>query len=726
MNVDQMGDVEALVPEFMAALGAAGGGEPAEPDMMKREAPDPSPARLALVKRMAKSIAADKVHWERDFKRMRANAALARRGASQEWADGKLYIANITQRVLNTKVAALYAKNPTLKVTRRHTMDFKLWDGSAATLQAAAMDPGGAGAPLIMDVTQGTQRRKMMDGLAKTLQIVGQYEVNRQKPPFKTMMKGMVKRATVAGVGYVKLSYQRSMEPTPEVVTRTSELEARIANIERLKADAHDKDGDGAGPDDADTEALRLALAELEAAPRVVTSQGLRFDYPEPDAIIPHRMMTELAGFGGADYVTEQFLWSPETIQELFGVDIDGGMATAYHPTEDRTMEGSAAGEADDDCRLCVWCSYNRKDGLVYWLVDGYKDFLSEPAPPPILLERFYPWFPLAFNMAFTTKEPMPPSDVELIQNMQEEYNRSRQALRDHRIANRPKYAYAAGAIDDEDITRLTTADAHEAIPVKGLAPGQKIEDLLQSVKHAGVDPGLYEVNGVFEDIQRTIGVQEADMGGTSGATATETSIAENARATGMSSNIDDMDMLLSELMQEAGRVLLMEMDDEAAVRIAGPGAIWPSLAPEDVMDILFMDVEAGSSGRPNKQAETQAFERLAPILMQVPGVKPEWMIRQAITRMDDKLDPTDAILDGIPAIMAMSRMAPGAGPPGGPANPQAEVQGGANGGTAGNAPDMQGGAGAGNAPMPPGAVMQPPAMPAPGSGARSMVNAAG
>ena len=51
--------------------------------------------------------------------------------------------------------------------------------------------------------------------------------------------------------------------------------------------------------------------------------------------------------------------------------------------------------EARGDPNALVWEIYNRKDGLVYVICDGYREFLKEPAGPEIYNERFYPWYAL-------------------------------------------------------------------------------------------------------------------------------------------------------------------------------------------------------------------------------------------------------------------------------------------------------------------------------------------
>ena len=58
---------------------------------------------------------------------------------------------------------------------------------------------------------------------------------------------------------------------------------------------------------------------------------------------------------------------------------------------------------------------------------------------------------------------------------------------------------------------------------------------------------------------------------------------------------------------------------------------MWPTLTKAEVARDLYLEIEAGSSGRPNQAQELQNFERLAPILMQLPGIKPSFLVKQAL-----------------------------------------------------------------------------------------------
>jgi hypothetical protein len=100
--------------------------------------------------------------------------------------------------------------------------------------------------------------------------------------------------------------------------------------------------------------------------------------------------------------------------------------------------------------------------------------------------------------------------------------------------------------------------------------------------------------------------------------------------------------------------------------------------------------------GRPNQQQDIANAQRLYPLLIQLPGIDPEFLAKDVLRRLDDRLDLTQAFKSALPSIVAMNGMATGGGPggPGGPTMPGAGAGPGA----------MQGPQGASNGPSP-GAV---------------------
>lgn len=626
--------------------------EPQPVSAIKRDAEKPGPSRAALVKSLVQKVERAKKHWKKAFDRMKEDTDfyMGKQWSSSDSDDR--YVANIVQRHVGQRVSALYAKNPKFVAKRRETLDFAAWEGDMSSFQSIQMSMQNSmqmGQPMdptmvqtLQDAQQGFERRRMMDKLAKTLEIVAHYQLQEQQPSFKGQMKQLVRRTCVNGIGYVKIGYQRTMEKRPEDIERITDITEQLTTLERLGADKQDEKF---SEDHAKTEQLRLLLASLQAKQDVIVREGIVFDFPMSNSIIVDPKCRQMSGFVGADWIAQEFILDIDEVKEVYKVDL-GKEFTAY---EDK-------GEGDDKCeKATVWEIYSKKDGLVYVVCDGYHDFLKEPEAPVLDLERFWPFFPLIFNEVDSDKDVIPPSDVRLLMPVQKEYNRARQALREHRFANRPLYATYEGALSEKDISNLQSHPANAVIKLQNLSPGQAVNSILQPVQHAPVDASLYDTSMLLDDMMRVVGSQEANLGGASGSTATEVSVAEGSRMSSLSSNVDDLEDFLGELARATGQVLLVQMDQQTVMKIAGPGAVWPQLTASEVAQELMLEVEAGSNGRPNKAIQIQNFERIAPILLQIPGMNPEFMAKEALKRMDDGMDITDAIRAALPSIVAMN-----------------------------------------------------------------------
>jgi len=707
----------SLDNEPLEAMGGISDNELAEPvkSGMRRDAPTPDPSTAALVTQWQGKVKLAKKHWEKDFKRMREDQAFL--GGAQ-W-DGReepdKYQANIIQRHINQRVAALYAKNPKVVVRKRRTMDFTQWDGTTDALQniqtamqmaqqtGMAMPPEVMG--LIQDISQGVQRRAMLEKVASTLTILYDYTLNQQLPPFKVQMKQLVRRVCTTGVGYVKLGFQRVLERSPDDVERINGLTEQISVMERLLADKADDKLDDTS---ADLAKLKLILEDYQKREHQVSREGLCFDFPTATSVIVDPACRHLRTFTGARWIAEEYILPTDTIKEIYAVDLStSGSATSYD-TEAKTgipglkeritavmsEDGSPTPRVKDG--KCVWVIWDKTTGQTCTICEGYADFLVAPKQPDVFIERFWPVFPLIFNETENEDSIYPRSDVHLLKPLQKEYNRCREGLRQHRIANRPKTAVAAGQLDEEDIEKLRSHPANAVITLNSLPPNGDVSKLLQPIKSPPIDPALYDTSPVYEDLLRVVGQSDASIGSAqSGVTATGDSIAEQNRTVAIASNVDDLDDMLNELSRAAGQVFFLEMSQETVMKIAGPGAVWPQLSVQDVADELLLEVEAGSSGRPNRATEIANIERLAPLLLQMPGVKPAWLVKQLIMRLDDRIDPTDAIAAGLPSIITQNAMAKmGGGMP-----------------PAGNAPEEQGEQGADNEKKGPGEG-QPPSGP--------------
>lgn len=614
--------------------------------------PDVDPSRKALVASWLDKIKRSKMHFDKDFKRMRQCMQLARDGATKEWVAAGKYTVPVVNRHINTQVSQLYAKHPQPVVQRRKRLLFQLWDGTAesATMAFQQAQAGDTNAMAILnEVAMAQTEMKKLDNMAKTLEIVDTYYMNEQKLNYKAQLKKLVRRTKVCGVGYLLLDFQRLLgEETHAAIdreARISDIRTKIEEIERITAEG------SAGKleeDSAEVERLRLLISDIERPETIVVREGPVLSFPKATQVLIDEACYHLKTFAGAGWVAVEYDKKPSEIRSLFNTDLN-----QYRADDE--------GKKKDAC-VKIWKVWDRVAEQVFVVADGHPDFLQEPSDPEIRLDRFLPIFALVFNETEEDETDngsiYPPSDVWLARHPQEEYNRSREGLREHRKAVRPFYVVAKGMLEEKDKGRLGDHDAHELVEIN--MPGGENLDIAKVVQRgptAPIDPNLYEVEMIFADMQRTVGSQEANLGGTSGATATESSIAEASRSSSIEDNIDDLDEFLSEVAHAKGQMYFQTLSVETVQEIVGPGAVWPevSMTREQVAKDLMLDIKAGSSGRPNKAAKLANMERAIPHMLQFPNLNSMPVLKEYLSLLD--IDVDEATAEGLPSVVAINAM---------------------------------------------------------------------
>lgn len=681
---------------------------------------DVDPAQTALVKRWCTKVKADKEHFKDAFAQMRTSMKLAARGTDkQEWLDADKYVVPIINRHINQAVSSLYARNPTAVAKRKKKLYFTVWDGDPATLQAAeqavvmaaqqspVMDPlTGLPMPpqvdpnvmaLLNEVRAAKQQMLMYDRLGETMQILFAHYLDEQDNGYKEQIKASVRRAKVCDVAYAKLGFQRRMKRNPDIEARIADATDQLARIQALMNQAAAGDVE---KESADAAELKSLVADLQSKVEIIVREGPVLSFPRSTEIIPDKRCRHLKTLAGARHMTHEFHMSPDEVMESYNVDLKKGGFTPYKADAVAKVGAPTSGDASDEL-VCIWEIQDKSNGQWLTVADGYPDFLKEPAEPDVKIERFWTLFPLVFNEIESEDDLFPPSDAWNTRHMQREYNTARESLREHRIAALPRYASAKGKLEDKDLKTFATAPPHSIAEINGLTPNEDLAKVVQRWPSANIDPNLYETESVFGDVQRTVGSQEANLGGVSGATATETSIAENSRMSASADNVDDLDTWLTQIARAMGQLMLLELSIETVHEIAGPGAVWPQFPPkrEEIVKDLVLEVEAGSSGRPNKAAEIANWERAAPWLVQLPGVNPIPFVKKGLALVD--IDLEEGVAEGMPSITAMNAMAGKAAQAPSPSKQ----------------PGDQGGHGGNNAPKPAGNEPQSqPAYPPPGA----------
>lgn len=646
---------------------------------------------INTVKLWTKRIKAAKKFFEKDFARMKENmefAAGLQRAGQTTIDSGAEYICNFVNHEVNTKVAALYARDPKAVARRRKRLDFEHWDGEissewAATkavaqgqqklMQTGVPDPSALMAQqLLKDIETGKAMRQLLERIGRTMEYVYSYECDSQAPSFKYQMKQLVRRVVTTGVGFVRLNFSRlgdsclSQTGTDDSI---SMREKRAALIEEL-----DKAGDLTedDPRHQQLEQLEESLAASEAqGDEQNLEERLEFDFPPSTRIIVDSRCTSLKGFIGARWIAQEYDLPIETANAYFETNIKaGGELVTYSENGVEHIKSDPSDGSDKDpqekpiCRL--WEVFDLTTKSSFFIADGWKEWVEAPKPVAPAIGRFWPVFALTFNDVEVEGNckvhVYPPSDVELMKHAQKEYNRQREELRKHRQNNRPWYLTVAGWLTDEDIEKFGSHETSEVVQVKGMPPGGDLAKAVQKFESAPIDANLYNTQAVLEDVGHAIGSnQQLQQQNQRHVAATPAVIAEQSRMSGVNSNVDDLDDLLSELARASGEMMLREFSLETVKRIAGRGAVWPERNQEDFLNMLYLDIVASSSGRPNKAVEIANFERIAPIMMQA-GASPWAVIKEAVNRLDDRLEVQDFAPTMQPSPVPNAKPKPGGG----------------------------------------------------------------
>lgn len=648
----------------------------------------------ALVTKWRKRIEKAKEHWAPVFKRMRDDQDWVYYGASKEWFEDGGYVVNILKRELRQSAVGLYARNPMVVAERREKLDTALWSGNMQELREAlgiveqaqtglVSDPQvlARAMQVVAEVMAVRPQLALRDRFAKTLELLFEYFLHEQFPDFKRQMKATVYRAKINTVGYVRLDFQRKYGPRKEVGGELRDDAAMLAEQERRKQDGATSDREDPNAEARETELLDKKLAET---PNVVLQEGPVFDFIRSDKVIPDDKTICIDGFIGSNWIAVEMDLSRDEIKRRWDFDV------REHWSVDREYQY----EEENDARtIMVWEVEDKVTKQSFIICEGCDAFIKEPQALRVQIERFWTVFPLVFGFHEHYEHAFPLSDAHDMRDSQNEYNVSREALADHRRQNKPKYVMRKGAMQDENTKRALRDHASgEIIEVQVSEAGAKVTDVFSPFTPYSIDMNQYQTGHVLDDMSLLGTKQEANFGLLSGATATESTIAENSRMTGQSSEVDDLDDFLSLLAKSTGQLMMRELSQETVVKLVGPGAVWPDQSDQEIAEGVTLTTKAGSAGRPNEAITIAKMERAMPFLSQIPGVNPEPLLRKYAEALN--LPVEELVMEGLPSITAM--------------NQAATAQAGAVPGLPTNSePTAQGPQGADNAPATPAAPSQ-------------------
>lgn len=428
----------------------------------------------------------------------------------------------------------------------------------------------------------------------------------------KRRSKRILTSAYTNAIGWWKLCWQDG-EKSPIITNRIRDIQDNIARIEQQQKALTDAT---AGADhERQMAELKQTLAGLQVQSEVRIGRGLTLDFVNPeDLLVLDRSIFEIQDYERAEKLAHRVWMTRDQYRRAFGYSPD--RAKVYRSRADGGQQAAqSAGQGDKgDDLLMVFEVWDQGSNRVHTVCMGDDGLCRESYSPDWTGERWIPFFLLLWNEvdgAF-----LPPSDVELTDEVVREYNRTRQALEDDRRDARPfTVVRKGGSLTQSDVENIRNRKGNDIIMVEGVG-GQPIGNDIQSVALGRVDPMVYDTAQARQDMEMLVGGGDAARGAVLKAkTATEAEILSQGLRGRSAERTDVIEDLLSEVGTYALEVLLRKLTLQEVQKIAGPEAQWPQLSVEDVLRNVSVSVRGGSTGKPDHLQEQDRWTKLLPVI---------------------------------------------------------------------------------------------------------------
>lgn len=283
--------------------------------------------------------------------------------------------------------------------------------------------------------------------------------------------------------------------------------------------------------------------------------------------------------------------------------------------------EKNASQHYSDDVKRCtIWEYYDIQSETMCVFTEMTDKFLIEPQDMPYS-------YGIPFVMMRNYDVPdqfYPLGDLEAIEPLNQELNKTRSEMMNHRKKYARKYLAKSDALDEKGRAALTSNQDNEIVLVDGDMP---LNDTIQPVPINQMSPELYQYSDTIEaDIDRVSGISEYQRGSLPDIrrTATEASIiqdAANSRAAHKLAIVEDSTRDVAYRLVALAQTYLT--GEQVARMVGRDGAmLWIPFTREDIEGEFDFEVEAGSTQPLNetirRQQAMQLLQTLQPYA--VPG----------------------------------------------------------------------------------------------------------
>ena len=280
-------------------------------------------------------------------------------------------------------------------------------------------------------------------------------------------------------------------------------------------------------------------------------------------------------------------------------------------PEQKRKMDG-------DIDRVTVWEYYDLVHDCMCVFAEGSDDYLIDPRSMPYAFGH-----PYEFIANYEVPDEFYPiGDLEMVEAPQQELNKTRSQMMNHRKKYGRKYLYRASALGPEGRQGLESNEDNIAIEV--IDDNQPLQDVILPVPITPMAGDLYQYSQIIEaDMDKVSGVNEYARGSSPEVrrTATEAAMIQDASNARSADKLALIEIAIGSIARKVLQLAQQYMTGQQAARIVGAEGqqFWFEYSHEDIEGEFDFIVEGGSTQPSNEtQRRQQAIammNSLAPLV---------------------------------------------------------------------------------------------------------------
>ena len=270
--------------------------------------------------------------------------------------------------------------------------------------------------------------------------------------------------------------------------------------------------------------------------------------------------------------------------------------------------------------RVSIFEYYNIEDGTMCVLSQTGSDFLLDPTPMPYSFG--HPYVMLRNYDVPDTLYPI--GDLSQIESLQEELNKTRSQMVNHRKRYARKYLYHERSFGPEGREALESDEDGRFVPV--VDENRNLGDIVVPLAQTPLAPEMYNHSHLIEaDINTVSGVSEYQRGQMpeTRRTATEASIIADAGNARAADKLATIEIIISKVARMVMQLMQQYMTEAQMIRVTGKDdqEYFIAYTRDDIIGEYDFSVEGGSTQPLNETARRQQAVSLMNAMAPLVGV---------------------------------------------------------------------------------------------------------